>query len=266
MARTKGFPVLRRLAINNTAFAAISEDIERQWLALGVPPSRMIRMASGVDAEPLPPGPERRRGRRCRRGLGSSSRAGSTRRRTSTSCSTSGPRSPRGPARRSSSSATAPSATGSRRGRSELGVGDRVHFAGPVATPAEHLRAADAFALPSVAEGMSNSLLEAMATALPCLASDIGGNTDLLGVGEAGLLLARRPARPGPRPSSASSPTATSPRRLGASARRRIDDEFALPRVVDRYVALYRRLLAGEPVAEVNPPSAGGRATPAPAG
>ena len=57
MARTKGFPVLRRAALNNTAFAAISADIERQWLDLGVPRSKMIRMASGVDAGAFRPGP-----------------------------------------------------------------------------------------------------------------------------------------------------------------------------------------------------------------
>ncbi len=36
---------------------------------------------------------------------------------------------------------------------------------------------------------MSNSLLEAMSTGLPCLATAIGGNTDLLGPGPSGLLL-----------------------------------------------------------------------------
>ncbi|HEY2158268.1 MAG TPA: glycosyltransferase family 4 protein, partial [Isosphaeraceae bacterium] len=57
MARTKGFSLLRRAALNNTAYAAISEDIERQWLDLGAPRSKMVRMASGVDAESFRPGP-----------------------------------------------------------------------------------------------------------------------------------------------------------------------------------------------------------------
>jgi glycosyltransferase involved in cell wall biosynthesis len=125
----------------------------------------------------------------------------------------------------------------------ELGVADRVHFAGRVADPAEYLRAADAFVLPSVAEGMSNSLLEAMATGLPCLASDIGGNTDLLGQRGAGLLL----------PGDNTQAWADAILRvvadrdfglgMGAAARRRVEADFALEVVVDRYQALYRRLL-----------------------
>ena len=76
-----------------------------------------------------------------------------------------------------------------------LGIADRVQFAGAVDNPAEYLRAADIFVLPSLAEGMSNSLLEAMATALPCAVSGIGGNTDLIDKGT-GRPLGRR-ARPG---------------------------------------------------------------------
>ncbi len=55
--------LLRRLILANTAFAAISAEIERQWLELGVPAGRMIRMASGVDAARFRPGPVVGRGR-----------------------------------------------------------------------------------------------------------------------------------------------------------------------------------------------------------
>jgi glycosyltransferase involved in cell wall biosynthesis len=108
---------------------------------------------------------------------------------------------------------------------------------------------------------MSNSLLEAMATGLPCLASKIGGNTDLLGDDEAGLLL------PDDRGAWARAlmrvlTDRELAARLGAAARRRIEEEFALPKVVDRYVELYRRLLAGQSVSEVNPPSVGAPSRP----
>ena len=59
MARTKGFPFLRRMSLRNPYFAAISAEIERQWLALGVPRERMFRMASGVDADHFHPAADR---------------------------------------------------------------------------------------------------------------------------------------------------------------------------------------------------------------
>jgi L-malate glycosyltransferase len=124
-----------------------------------------------------------------------------------------------------------------------LGIADRVQFVGSVDNPAEYLRAADVFALPSVAEGMSNSLLEAMATALPCVVSGIGGNTDLITDGQTGRLVLDGTAASWAQTLSELIGEPTSAQRLGAAARRRVDTEFALGVVVDRYLDLYRRLL-----------------------
>ena len=52
----------------------------------------------------------------------------------------------------------------------------RVRLVGALADVRPWLAAADAFALPSASEGMSNSLLEAMAAALPIVTSDVPGN------------------------------------------------------------------------------------------
>ncbi len=244
LARTRGFPLLLRAILRNTAFAAISDDIERQWLALGVPPAKMVRMASGVDAEHFRPGPA---DAAIEAGLPPRPRVVFTGRlhpqknlglllgawpavvaRTGASLVLVGD----GPERERLMELAR-----------SLGVIDRVHFAGPVADPAGHLRAGDAFALPSLAEGMSNSLLEAMASGLPCLASAIGGNTDLLESG-AGLLL---PFDDGPAWSEAMIRVLSDPdlaRSLGKAARARVEAEFSLVAVVDRYQALYRAILA----------------------
>jgi glycosyltransferase involved in cell wall biosynthesis len=247
LARTRGFPLLRRLALRNTAFAAISLDIERQWLALGVPSSKMIRMASGVDSSHFRPGPA---DSRVEATLPSRPRVVFTGRLH--------PQKNLGvlleawPAVAASVGAHL-ILVGDGEDRAnlvsrarELGVSDHVHFAGRIDDPAEYLRAADVFVLPSVAEGMSNSLLEAMSTGLPCLASDIGGNTDLLGRGEAGLLIAAADPHAW---AVAITHVISGPEfahMIGAAARRRIETGFSLEVVVDRYQELYRRLLSGE--------------------
>jgi glycosyltransferase involved in cell wall biosynthesis len=244
LARTRGFPLLRRAILRNTAFAAISADIERQWRALGVPAGRMIRMASGVDAEHFRPGP-------------SSLEAGLLPRPRVVFTGRLHPQKsldvlldawPR--VARETGANLILVGHGPDRDRlvdraRALGLSDRIQFTGPLPDPAEALRAADVFALPSIAEGMSNSLLEAMATALPCVASRIGGNTDLLAEGSSGVLVAPNDVEAW---STALIDVLSRPdhgREFGAAARRRIETEFALPIVVDRYLALYRRLLDG---------------------
>jgi len=63
----------------------------------------------------------------------------------------------------------------------------RVHFLGSMGRIPEFLNAIDVYVLPSICEGISNSLLEAMATGLPVIVSDTGGNPEVVG-GAAGLL------------------------------------------------------------------------------
>jgi L-malate glycosyltransferase len=244
LMRTRGAAVLRRVILSNTGFAAISAEIERQWRDLGVGPERMIRLASGVDAVEFRPG---------------SSPVGSlllprprviftgrlhpqknlpmlleawceVSRQSPANLILVGP----GNDRRSLEELT-----------NELGLSGRVQFVGAVDNPADYLRAADLFVLPSVAEGMSNSLLEAMATGLPCIASGIGGNTDLISDGTNGRLVAEPTPAAWSRVLLESLGDPAMAQRMGAAARRRIDEEFALEVVVDRYVELYRKMIAG---------------------
>ncbi|HET7497875.1 MAG TPA: TIGR03088 family PEP-CTERM/XrtA system glycosyltransferase [Candidatus Eisenbacteria bacterium] len=104
---------------------------------------------------------------------------------------------------------------------------------------AEQLRAIDLFALPSKAEGISNTILEAMATGLPVVATRVGGNPELVEEGRTGLLvppsdpaaLAAALARYAEDPALA--------RAHGAAGRERARAEFSLERMVGRYTALY---------------------------
>jgi len=72
---------------------------------------------------------------------------------------------------------------------SNLDLDASVRFLGRVEEVDDYLRAADLFVLPSLAEGMPNVLLEAMATRLPIVASSIGGVIDLVKDGESAELV-----------------------------------------------------------------------------
>lgn len=65
---------------------------------------------------------------------------------------------------------------------------NNVHFLGYRNDVKELYEAADCFVMPSFREGLSRSVMEAMASGLPCVASKIRGNTDLIKDGEGGYL------------------------------------------------------------------------------
>ncbi len=244
LRRTRGSALLRRIILRNTALAAISAEIARQWIELGFPESRIARTSSGVDAAHFHPGtsslddqllPRPRvvfTGRlhpqknlplllEAWRQVTQQARA---------NLILIGPGSDR---------QTLTQLAG------DLGISDRVQFVAAVADPADHLRAADVFVLPSVAEGMSNSLLEAMATALPCVVSGIGGNSDLVTDHRTGRLVAEATPQAWAATLLELLSDPEGARRLGAGARRLIDEQFSLAAVVDRYLDLYRAMCEG---------------------
>jgi L-malate glycosyltransferase len=242
LARTRGASLLRRIILRNSAFAAISADIERQWLELGVPRDRLFRMASGVDAERFRPGPTQVEhellprpramftGRlHPQKNLPLLLRAWElVTRRIPANLILVGP----GKERQALEELAA-----------SLGIAQRVQFVGAVADPADYLRAADLFVLPSVAEGMSNSLLEAMATGLPSVVSGIGGNTDLIEDGRTGQLVSDTTPEAWATALLDLLRNPTAAHGMGEEARRRVDESYAIPVVVDRYLELYDRLL-----------------------
>jgi glycosyltransferase involved in cell wall biosynthesis len=124
----------------------------------------------------------------------------------------------------------------------DLGIGDRVRFLGVCGAPDRLLQASRAFLLPSRAEGLSNALLEAMATGLPCVASRIGGNTDLIEDGRTGLLVPPEDVEALADALLAILQDPERGRRLGRAARAAVVERFGMEAVLQRYAALYRSL------------------------
>ncbi|PID59927.1 MAG: hypothetical protein CSB44_12275 [Gammaproteobacteria bacterium] len=70
----------------------------------------------------------------------------------------------------------------------KLGLADKVHWLGQIDDTAPFFRSIDIYVQPSFAEGLPNSVLEAMAAERVVVASDIGGNNDLITNDRTGLL------------------------------------------------------------------------------
>ncbi len=126
--------------------------------------------------------------------------------------------------------------------RAELGIAKQVRFAGNVADVRPYLWAADLFVLPSLSEGMSNALLEAMAAGLPCVATNVGAAAEMLDDGACGVLVP-----PGERAqlTSALLELLTDPQlraRLGAAAQRRVAERYDIVAVAAAYRRLYEAL------------------------
>jgi glycosyltransferase involved in cell wall biosynthesis len=142
---------------------------------------------------------------------------------------------------------------------STLGLRDRVLFLGHRTDVPELLAAADIFVLPSLYEGSSLAILEAMAAAKPIVATAIGGTDELIVDGRSGLLVP--PADPQAL-AGALSQLLSSPElrvRLAEEARRRVEERFSASTMAARVSSVYDDLLRGRVGPPDNPRSASGR-------
>lgn len=124
-----------------------------------------------------------------------------------------------------------------------LGIQSRVTFVGNVNDVKPYLQAADIFVLPSLGEGLSNSLLEAMAMGLACIGTRIMGSMDALGNGANGILV-----EPNNIDQLADAlirlvTDKNEVKRLGLLARQRILENYDFSVVGTRYYALYNQLV-----------------------
>lgn len=117
-----------------------------------------------------------------------------------------------------------------------------VIFAGYQSDVRTLLPAADLYASSSISEGISITILEAMAAGIPVVATAVGGTPEILSKGGGVLVPSRDPDRFA---LALFELAGDSARRdaLGAAARRRLTEAFTMERMIDDYAAAYHRVM-----------------------
>jgi sugar transferase (PEP-CTERM/EpsH1 system associated) len=126
------------------------------------------------------------------------------------------------------------------------GAEGQVWLAGERNDVPELLRTMSLFVLPSLAEGISNTILEAMATELPIVATRVGGTPELVEEGKTGILVP--PANPESM-ALAIKRYIDSPDLLKAhsrAGRERVIKHFSLQSMVNAYLSVYDDILANK--------------------
>lgn len=126
----------------------------------------------------------------------------------------------------------------------QLGIGDRVRFHGRHAEPRALHAGFDVFVHPSLAEGLPNAVLEAAASGLPIVATDVGGTREVVVHGRTGLLVP--PGSPAALAEAVNELLADPERagHLGEAAREHAAEWFGMDRFVAETGRLYEELAA----------------------
>ncbi|MCL5290231.1 MAG: glycosyltransferase family 4 protein [Bacillota bacterium] len=126
---------------------------------------------------------------------------------------------------------------------SELGLQNRVLFAGRREDIAEILSILDIFVLPSVTEGLPLTVLEAMAAGKPVVATRVGGVPEAIVEGKTGLVVA--PKDPEALAVALAGLMGERDRllRMGANGQKHVVEKFTVKMMVDKTMDLYQQLL-----------------------
>jgi glycosyltransferase involved in cell wall biosynthesis len=132
----------------------------------------------------------------------------------------------------------------------ELGIESRVGLLGHMSEQVPSLyREFDVFVLPSLAEGTSMSILEAMASGVPVVATAVGGTPDVLDHGRSGVLVPSRDAEALAAALGALLRNPSERKRLGSASRQRIRELYSEEVVLSEYERLYTGGVAASSVA-----------------
>jgi glycosyltransferase involved in cell wall biosynthesis len=126
----------------------------------------------------------------------------------------------------------------------ELGVHDAVRFAGVRRDVPRLLLASDVYVNSSTYEGMSNTILEAMAARQPVVATAVGGTVDLVREGENGFLVPARDDEAMGKRIARLLADSSLRRSVGEAGRRYVETQHGMQRMVDTYAELYTTAFA----------------------
>lgn len=124
----------------------------------------------------------------------------------------------------------------------ELGIADCVEFLGMVEEPAPIYSLADIYVQPSLYEGMSNTLVEAMGSGVPVIATDVGGNRDVVGQDGGGVLVPSNDVDALTAALDNWRSNAVARREAGLAGQQRALEQFSLKRMVEAYLAVYESM------------------------
>ncbi|KXS54369.1 MAG: glycosyltransferase [Marinobacter sp. T13-3] len=122
----------------------------------------------------------------------------------------------------------------------ELGISERVTFTGSVSQPANHMALMEVFLLSSFTEGTSMTLLEAMSLGIPTVATDVGGNPEIVREGLNGMLVPVDDEQAFAEAMIGLWQEPETRSQLGQGARTRFDERFSREVMVNAYQEIYR--------------------------
>jgi len=125
----------------------------------------------------------------------------------------------------------------------QAGLADFAWLPGERSDVPEILRGLDCFVLPSLAEGVSNTILEAMASGLPVIATDVGGNSELIEAGRSGELVPAGGVEAMAQKIVGYARDRVRAKVAGEAGRLAVERQFSLEAMVRQYHGLYDRLL-----------------------
>jgi sugar transferase (PEP-CTERM/EpsH1 system associated) len=128
----------------------------------------------------------------------------------------------------------------------QAGVADLSWLPGERSDVPDILRGLDCFVLPSLGEGISNTILEAMASGLPVIATDVGGNSELVDDKITGELVPSADPHALAQRMLVYARDRDAARAAGQNGRARVEREFSLEAMLGRYKGLYDRLLRAD--------------------